>query len=212
MLKRIKTILVVMAAIVAVHATAQASPGVSNITGGADTANGGPLVLGWSFTPNQDMNIAALGIYAARQYIDGDTWGPRTLTQTHQVGLFNAIGTLMASATVTNNDGLYGMFRFHNLETVQHIDQGNLYYLAANIGEDQFILNPDNYVPANQITFGQFLNASGNDITAHLDYENLGDKYFGPNYETAPVPEPSTFLLLGAGLGGVLVLRRRVGQ
>ena len=163
-------------------------------------------MLGWSFTPNQDMQIAALGVYAAPEFITGQ----RVFSQpNHQVGLFNAIGTLMASATVTNNDGLYGMFRFHNLETVQQLAAGNLYYLAAAMGVDQYILNPDNFAHDNQIYFGQFLYAAGSDITQQLTYDTSGDRYFGPNYSTSPVPEPATLLLVGLGLGGAVLLRKR---
>ena len=205
MKRGIKALIICMAVVVVGYTTAQASSGVWGITGGTDVNDGTNYVLGWSFTPKSNMEVAALGVYAAADFITGQ----RVFAQPHQVGLFDAIGTLMASTTVTNNDGLYGMFRFHNLETVQQLAEGNLYYLAAAIGADQFIYNPDKFAHANQIYFGQFLYATGNDITQPLAFDNSGDKYFGPNYSTSAVPEPSTLLLVGGGLAGAVLLKRR---
>ena len=205
MMRSIKALIVGMAIVLAGYATAQAASGVWGITGGTDVNDGTNYVLGWSFTPKNNMEVAALGVYAAPDFITGQ----RIFTQPHQVGLFNEIGTLMASTTVTNNDGLYGMFRFHNLEAVQQLAGGSLYYLAAAMGADQYIYNPDSFVPSNLINFGQFLYATGNDITQQVAYDTSGDKYFGPNYSTSAVPEPSTLLLVGGGLVGAILLKRR---
>ena len=206
MMRRIKALIVGMAVVLAGYATAQAAPGVWGITGGTDVNDGTNYVLGWSFTPKSNMEVAALGVYAAPDFLTGQ----RVFTQTHEVGLFDALGgPPLASVTVSNSDGLYGMFRMHNLDTVQQLTGGHLYYLAAAMGADQFIYNPDSFVPSKLINFGQFLNAAGNDITQPLSYDTDGDRYFGPNFDTSPVPEPSTLLLVGAGLGGVVLLRKR---
>jgi hypothetical protein len=205
MLRTIKALIFGMALILAGSATAHATSGVWDITGGTDVNDGTNYVLGWSFTPKSNMEVAALGVYAAPDFLTGQ----RVFTQTHDVGLFDALGQRLASVTVSNSDGLYGMFRVHNLDTVQQLTGGNLYYLAAAMGADQFIYNPDSFVPSKLINFGQFLYAAGNDITQYLPYDTSGDRYFGPNFDTSPVPEPSTLLLVGAGLGGAVLLRKR---
>ena len=205
MMRSIKALIVGMAVVLAGYATAQASSGVWGITGGTDVNDGTNYVLGWSFTPKNNMEVAALGVYAAPDFFTGQ----RVFTQPHEVGLFDVLGQRLASVTVSNSDGLYGMFRFHNLDSVQQLTGGNLYYLAAAMGSDQYIYNPDSFVPSNLINFGQFLYAAGNDITQQLSYDTSGDRYFGPNFDTSPVPEPSTLLLVGSGLGGAVLLRKR---
>jgi hypothetical protein len=205
MMRSIKALIVGMVVVLAGYATAQASSGVWDITGGTDVNDGTNYVLGWSFTPHDSMDIASLGVYAAPDF----TTGQRVFTQDHQVGLYDAGQTLLASTTVTNSDGLYGMFRFHNLDTVQHLAGGSTYYLAAAMGADQYLYDVSGFSVNHQVDFGQFAYA-GSDTLAFpgtADPGVLG--YFGPNFETSPVPEPSTLLLVGLGLGGAVLLRKR---
>src|SRR6476660_2949748 len=53
----------------------------------------GPFTLGWEFDANAAVTIRALGVFDDNQ--DG-------LGQSHEVGLFNGTGTLLASATVAS--------------------------------------------------------------------------------------------------------------
>ena len=88
MLRTIKALIFGMALILAGSATAHATSGVWDITGGTDVNDGTNYVLGWSFTPKSNMEVAALGVYAAPDFLTGQ----RVFTQTHDVGLFDALG------------------------------------------------------------------------------------------------------------------------
>jgi hypothetical protein len=200
-----KSLIFGMAVILTGYATAQAAPGVWGITGGTDVNDGTNYVLGWSFTPQVSMDVAALGVYAAPDF----TTGQRVFTQDHQVGLYDASQTLLASTSVTNSDGLYGMFRFHNLDTVQHLAGGSTYFLAAAMGADQYTYDVSGFSVNNQVDFGQFAYAGSDSLVfpGTVDPGVLG--YFGPNFETSPVPEPSTLLLVGSSLVGAVLLRKR---
>ncbi len=206
MFKKIKVLICGVAIVLAGYATAQATPGVWGITGGTDYNDGANDVLGWSFTPKQEMYITGLGVYAETDF----TSGLRGFTQDHQVGLYNENRSLLASTTVTNADNLNGMFRFHNLDTAIALSAGATYYLAAAMGADQFIFDPTQFLVNSQVTFGKFAYSVSDSLVfpGTPDPGVLG--YFGPNFEaTAAVPEPSTLLLVGAGLGSVVLLRRR---
>ena len=212
MLNKIKVLICGMAIVLAGYATAQATPGVRGITGGGDVSytnsNGDPtdIVLGWSFTPTQNMSVAALGVYAATDVATGR----REFTQDHQVGLYNDNQTQLALTTVTNTDGLYGMFRFHNLDAAISLSAGSTYYLAAAMGADQFVYDPTAFSVNSQVNFGGFAYSASAPLVFPGTPESNGDSYFGPNFETSPVPEPSTLLLVGAGLGGIVLLRKRI--
>jgi Domain of unknown function (DUF4082)/PEP-CTERM motif len=205
MMRSIKALIVGMAIVLSGYATAQASQGVSGVTGGTDFNDGTDYLLGWSFTPRENMDIAALGVYAAMDF----TSGQRTFTQDHQVGLYDAGQNLLASTTITNNDDLYGKFRFRNLNTVQHLTEGSTYYLATAMGADQFIYDVSGFTVNQNINFGQFAYTVG-DTLAFPGTADPGVKgYFGPNFDTTPVPEPSTLLLVAFGLGGTVFIRKR---
>ncbi len=204
-MRSIKTLIIGIAVVLSGYATAQASPGVWGVSGSTNFNDGTNYVLGWGFTPRDNMDIAALGVYAAMDF----STGQRTFTQDHQVGLYDANQNLLASTTVSNRDGLYGMFRFHNLDTAQHLDGGSTYYLAAAMGADQFFYDVAGFTVNQHINFGQFAYT----VSDTLAFPGTADPgvlgYFGPNFETTPVPEPSTLLLVGLGLTGVVFIRKR---
>lgn len=204
-MKQIKALIIGMAVLLAGYATAQAAPGVWGITGGADVNDGANYVLGWSFTPNDNMEIAALGVYAAPDF----TTGERIFTQDHQVGLYDTNQTLLASTTVTNSDPLLGMFRYHNLDTARQLTAGATYYLAAAMGADQFTYDVSEFTQNSHLKIGGFSYA----VNDSLVFPGTDDPgvlgYFGPNFETTAVPEPSTLLLMASGLGGAVLIRKR---
>lgn len=56
----------------------------------------------------------------------------------------------------------------------------------------------------------QLFDSQGNPITNYSLAAESGHNYFGAPTPTPAIPEPATVLLLGAGLAGLLLLRRKV--
>jgi hypothetical protein len=78
-------------------AFAQSGPAVS-ITPGSlyvfGAGGGGPITYGWKFQPKADLTITQLG------FCDGAPFTGVGLDETHDVGIFDASGSLVVSATV----------------------------------------------------------------------------------------------------------------
>jgi hypothetical protein len=155
--------------------------------------------LGWSFTTNQAFNVGALDAYQI------DTGGS-------QVRLYNATGTILASATVVSTDPVEGSpFSFYSQAiSPVALAAGQTYYIAEDVGSGTgalvagFGLTTD---PA--ITYGSAVSANGlgNDPTTDVFGGGYDPGYFGPNFDiaTSSVPEPATLTLFGIGaLGGIL--------
>ncbi len=78
-------------------ALAQPAPAVT-ITPGSlylfGAFGGGPTTYGWSFRPSANLEVVQLG------FCDGAPYSPLGLTEPHDVGIFDASGALIVSATV----------------------------------------------------------------------------------------------------------------
>jgi len=83
-------------------AFAQSGPAVS-ITPGSlylfGAGGGVPITYGWSFQPKADLTITQLG------FSDGAPYSTVGLDETHDVGIFDAAGALIVSATVPAGTG-----------------------------------------------------------------------------------------------------------
>jgi len=84
-------------------AFAQSSPAVSippafslYLFGGS---GGGPITYGWKFQPKTDLTITQLG------FCDGAPYSTVGLDESHDVGIFDATGSLIVSATVPAGTG-----------------------------------------------------------------------------------------------------------
>lgn len=162
--------------------------------------------LGWWFTPKDDITAGLLGFFDAGR--DG-------LAESHAVGLFDATGTLLRTATVTDSDpwGVLGdgyLFKWHTMDQgpISLVAGENYAVMAVTGNSDAYTWNPSDFVE-NWATFlGSAYSESGILEAPTLSDGNVG--YFGPNIGV--VPEPSTIILLGLGAGALVVLRRRPNQ
>lgn len=184
-----------------------ASPAIDFTETTVDWNDGNNYALGWSFTANLDLVVDSLGVYAAPDYVSGE----RTFTQSHEVGIFDAGGNLIAATTVNAADPLTGLFRWHALDSAVTLTSGSTYYLLAAMGADQYTWDPSGFSVSSNITFGQNFYAMSDILVFATDTDGPGTLgYFGPNLNAAPVPLPAAFWLLGSGLAGIVALRKKI--
>ncbi len=121
-----KRLLAIAAAVLVLAITAlpaQAAPlySITNATG-LNLGNP-PFTLGSSFTVNTAMQLTALGFFDD---------GSNGLAESHQLGLWNSSGTLLATATVNAGvvDPLNGQFRYASIVPVTLL-AGQSYTIGA---------------------------------------------------------------------------------
>src|SRR5579863_770880 len=177
------------------------------LTSSFDSA--GDWSLGFQFKPTVNIDVTSLGSY----------FGPNATDQ-QGVSLWDSSQNLLGSATVTGDGSATEGFQFASITPIELL-AGQTYTISA-------ATNGDNYAITSGGTPGQgFTKGSGFDYLAHVEAEcsgsdacfpsnNYGTSFadFGANFTytgggNSPVPEPSTFLMLGSGLAGLAGIVRR---
>ena len=168
----------------------------------------GPYMMGYEFIATTWGSVTALGAY--------DDEGDGFATGSHTVGLWTLAGTLLATSAVDNSDALLGHFRYRDLITPITLIAGQHYV----VGADNWGGGGDNWAWRETGGMG-LIEAPGIDhiqdkyfagagfVFPSLSEGTLRDGFFGGNIQYDAVPEPATLLLMGGGLAGLALRRRR---
>lgn len=177
---------------------------IDNATG--QTLGNPPFTLGFSFTVNSDINVIALGFFDDSQ--DG-------LVESHDVGIWDSGGNLLASSTVASGTAnpLTNQFRYVSIAPLL-LSAGQSYAIGALFasGNDPLIFPgaASNFATDPSITFNQNRFVTGGSLSNPTNSVGNDAAYFGPNMLLgSPVPEPGSMALLtGLGVSGLLAVRR----
>ncbi|MGE5647903.1 MAG: DUF4082 domain-containing protein [Acidobacteriota bacterium] len=171
------------------------------------------LTLGFQFTPNAPLTVTSLGYYDE---------GGDGLLASHEIGIFDAGGNLLASATVGFGTAapLIGNFRYVPIAPLT-LSGSLTYTIAATTGG--FAGDPWAFGTAGSITgltvnpligiapdAGRYIYPGANALVYPTNTFTY-TLYAGPNFgfESTAVPEPGTFVLLGLTLLPAIALARR---
>lgn len=192
-------------ALVGVQASAQVVTGYTGGTVFATFQADGDTV-GWRFSVDRPIIITHLGFW------DGDSvTAPMTLS--HEVGLWDDVGTLITSNTVTAASPFTGLWRYEptaNMTIGPGTYRVGAFYSATNPLADGYITGTSGITMSPGFTMISTLRDADGPQTGLVfpTIETAPGGRFGPNFQFTEVPEPATFVGL-ATLGVLVLLRRR---
>jgi hypothetical protein len=162
--------------------------------------------VGWQFTVIAPVTVDGLGVF------DVNASG---LSETHQVGLWNSSGSLLAQTTITSASTLVpsasnaGDWRFNDIAPIV-LAPGTYVTSAFYATSADAVMANGTIATVPQISF---LASRGSTEASFAEAGVSGVNepgVFGADVRITAVPEPVTLLLFGSGLAGLaLTLRRR---
>jgi hypothetical protein len=203
-MKKTLPILLALACLVAIPAMADTPAATMDNTTGQALANG-PFTLGWQFSTSSTITVTWLGVF-----------DPGGLVESHDVGLWDAAGNLMGSATVPAG-GCGFMVNQFCYSLVNFTLAPGTYDLGAVWldGADPMLFPTTpviNFATAPGITYIQNDFIAGGTLTDPTNHTGPPPGYFGPNFlftSTIGTPEPGSLVLLGSGVLGLAGMLRR---
>lgn len=192
-------------ALVGASAQAYSGPGLTVTSANALPLYSAGFTLGWEFQTSDNITIDGLGVY------DATGLG---LTSAHDVGLWDASGNLLASATVAAGtaDPSVAGFRYVSTAPVA-LSQGQ-YYIGASYQDvsDALIfpgVSGSSFTTAAPVAYLQSTYEVGSSLVDPTN-GNGSPGYFGPNFTMVPEPSQWALMMVGVfGLGAVLRGARR---
>jgi len=175
-------------------------------TTGAQTFVGDPSTLGWEFTLSGSIQVNDLAFYD-----DGEDG----LAYSHELGLWDSNGTLLASGTVLAGTAspLVNQWREIAVSPAQ-LGPGDYFIGALFVYYDDPVWSPvaqqtlTGFASAPGVTYDNATIALGSTLSNPSAYFGASGN-FGANFVFSPVPEPGSILLLIPVVAGVLVAVRR---
>jgi len=163
--------------------------------------------LGFTFSPTVSIDVTSLGSFF-----------PADATDQHGVSLWDSSQNLLASATITGDDGATDDFQFAPIASIELL-AGQTYTVSGfTSGDDYAIANNgsdgtpgDGFNVGPDIAYMDHVEIACNGPGACFPTTDYGQSFadFGANFTYTTTPEPSTFLMLGSGLVGLAGLVRR---
>ena len=185
--------------------TVGATPVLSFTPGSGTTVNSAQdFSLGWSFTTSAQGSSIVVSLDALQPAANGS-----------EVRLYNSIGTILASALVTNNDPQQGSpgFYSHAIPGVT-LAANTTYFIVQDVPALTGALYQVTGITTNPaIAYGDPVGVSGlgGTPTTDLAAGALTPAYFGPNFDVV-IPEPAGMAAVASGLLGLAALRRRASN
>ena len=178
---------------------------VGDYTGGGVTENY-QSATGYWFTPNVNLTVNLLGFY--------DLSGTG-LNGTHDVGIFQANGTVVVSGTVAAGTtdpliaGTVGGTRVISVAPTL-LTAGTQYYIEAdNNNLDEFAYGGGAVTFDPSLTWNSYGDLSSNNIFFGIPSEPGGvDGNLGPNFGALVTPEPGSMALILCGVAALGLTRR----
>jgi hypothetical protein len=177
-------------------ANAQINPQLfTDVNTGSTLANP-PFTLGWEFSTNNAIRVNALGFFDDSQ--DG-------LAKSHEVGLWDSLGNLLAETTVVTGDPLVNQWRYSDVTPVT-LAAGADYFVGAlfTSGADNVVFTGSGagVTTTANISYVQATFAGGGSLSDPTNADGTPG-FFGPNISANTVPESSTWAMMTLGFAGL---------